>query len=170
MKILTLFGVTIISLLVYFYATGYRLNHSSSYPQGIYKLQYSQPQYKKGQLVLFCPPNNKIMKMAVERDYLQYGFCNGGFEPVIKKIAAIGGDEITFNNGVNINRVPVTHAKVLHFDKEKRMLQKLPDFTVPEQSYFMMSDYQPINSFDSRYYGSVPYENIKGLITPIFIF
>lgn len=170
MKILTLLGITIMSLLLYCYSAGYRWNHSSSYPQGIYQLHSSQPQYTKGQLVLFCPPNNDVMKIAVERDYLRYGFCNGGFEPVIKKIAAISGDKITLKNGIYINKVPVTHARLLPFDKENRVLQKLPDFTVPDQSYFMMSDYQPINSFDSRYYGSVPHENIKGLITPVFIF
>ncbi|PJN43940.1 conjugal transfer protein TraF, partial (plasmid) [Vibrio parahaemolyticus] len=37
------------------YATGYRLNLTPSYPLGLYQLSKTN-QYQQGDLVVFCPP------------------------------------------------------------------------------------------------------------------
>ncbi len=86
--------IVIITLILFFsifslYLLGYRFNHSTSYPFGIYQLTGQQAHYKKGELILFCPPNSPILHTALERHYLNAGTCDGGFEPVIKKSSAL---------------------------------------------------------------------------------
>ena len=153
------------------YNLGYRWNHSTSYPKGIYQLTVKNKYYQKGQLVLFCPPNNSALQLALKRKYLRNGMCNGGFEPVIKKIYGIENDKISFKNSIiTINSLHIPDTKILAYDIHNRPLPKLNNFTVPKKFYFLLSDHQPKISFDSRYYGAVPIENIKGIIIPIYLF
>lgn len=170
-KSISIIGLIFISLILILYLSGYRYNHSTSYPKGIYQLTKQQISYEKGQLVLFCPPNNATLQLALKRQYLRYGMCKGGFEPVIKKVFGTTDDIISFNNGVvNINSLPIENTTVLAHDSIGRYLPQLTDLVVPNKSYFLLSDYKPKVSFDSRYYGSVPIDNIKGLVIPIYIF
>ncbi|KAB1511995.1 conjugative transfer signal peptidase TraF [Photobacterium damselae] len=170
-KSISIIGLIFISLIFILYLLGYRYNHSTSYPKGIYQLTKQQISYEKGQLVLFCPPNNATLQLALNRKYLEYGICNGGFEPVIKKVFGTPDDIISFTDGViNVNYHPIKNTTVLDHDSMGRYLPHLADFVVPSNSYFLLSDHKPKVSFDSRYYGSVPIDNIKGLVIPIYIF
>ncbi|WP_167796534.1 conjugative transfer signal peptidase TraF [Photobacterium damselae] len=170
-KTISIIGLIFISLIFYLYLSGYRYNHSTSYPTGIYQLTNRPMSYKLGQLVLFCPPNNPIMQEALKRHYLRRGFCQGGFEPVIKKVFAVGGDNVSFkDNRLFINAHVIPNMIMLNKDSQGRALPKRNDEIISKNSYFLLSDHQPKISFDSRYYGSVPADNIKGVAIPIYIF
>jgi conjugative transfer signal peptidase TraF len=159
-------------LLVFFsvccvlYQAGFRLNTGVSYPTGVYQLVDS-PAYDKGDLVLFCPPDNPVMAQALARDYIKPGLCKGGFTPVIKKIMAVAGDIVTTDGFVSINSVTVPDARILWADNEDRPLSSSGTITLTDGQYFMMSDHQPAISFDSRYYGPVQAQNLIGHIKPV---
>ncbi len=166
---LTLF-TCISTTLALLYAQGYRYNISYSYPTGIYKLTHNHMDYHRGELVLFCPPHNAAMQMALERNYIKMGLCPGGFTPVIKKIMAMEGDRVSFEDQVvHINGLEVPSAMVLSEDSQGRPMPQLVPFTLPPNQLFMMSDHRPIDSFDSRYYGAVPFHHLLGHIEPVWV-
>ena len=147
---------------------GFRFNTSISYPTGLYRLTDASPAYRKGDLVLFCPPDNAVMQMALARDYIKPGTCQGGFTPVIKKVMATGGDVVTFDHQVSINARPVPQARMLPADGEGRPLPSPAPRQLAPDTYLMLSDHRPVVSFDSRYYGPVPAKNVIGHIHPVF--
>ncbi len=152
------------------YTKGYRYNASYSYPTGLYRITETHSDYQRGELVLFCPPDNEAIQMALERDYIKMGLCPGGSTPVIKKIMAMEGDRISFENHiVHINGGEVPLATVLSEDSQGRPMPQLAPFTLQENELFMMSDHRPLDSFDSRYYGSVPRYQLLGHIEPVWV-
>ena len=155
------------------YLNGYRLNTSHSYPPGLYQLSHHASQYKKGDLVLFCPPNNDAIATAIARGYLDAGRCKSGSVPIIKRIAAMAHDTVTLNGFIHVNGNTLTHTTVLTEDSEHRPLTPFTlkgqhHFTVPPGTAFMYSDYAPETSFDSRYFGLVAIRDIQGTIKPIW--
>ncbi|WP_318452331.1 conjugative transfer signal peptidase TraF [Photobacterium leiognathi] len=159
--------LTLFSLTLSCYLLGYHFNHSTSYPFGIYRLTTQQTHYTKGELILFCPPNKPILHTALERHYLNTGRCEGGFEPVIKKIFGVAGDKISFTQTININNTPVPHTRRLQKDSHDRPLPQLSNFIISPHHIFVLSDHKPVISFDSRYYGEVNINNVIGGIKPI---
>lgn len=149
------------------YQAGFRLNTGISYPTGVYRLTGATPAYHKGELVLFCPPDNAAMRLALQRNYIKPGTCQGGFTPVIKKIMATGGDTVSFDNVVRINARPVPSAVVLVMDSKGRRLPHTGVVTLHDDQYLMLSDHRPVVSFDSRYYGPVDGQKVIGHIHPI---
>ncbi|MBA2693749.1 MAG: signal peptidase I [Rubrobacter sp.] len=92
-------------------------------------------------------------------DILVFESVEGDGQDLIKRVAAVGGDEIRVQNGqLFVNGEPQT---------EPYLNQETPDAsffgpeTVPEDHVFMMGDNRA-NSADSRVFGPVPYENIEG--------
>ncbi|EIZ1552198.1 S26 family signal peptidase, partial [Vibrio parahaemolyticus] len=55
-------------------------------------------------------------------------------------------------------------------DSHHRQLPQLKAFTLTDNEFFMMSDYAPENSYDSRYFGAIPKSAIQGKTVPIFTF
>lgn len=150
------------------YQAGFRLNTGISYPTGVYRLTDATPVYHRGELVLFCPPDNAAMQVALERRYINPGRCPGGFTPVIKKIMATGGDTVSFDNVVRINARPVPSAVVLVMDSKGRPLPHRNPVALHDDQYLMLSDHRPEVSFDSRYYGPVDGQKVIGHIHPTF--
>jgi conjugative transfer signal peptidase TraF len=107
---LSVFGWGLVLLLVLSggaYLKGYRLNTSHSYPAGIYQLTPQMDNFHKGDLVLFCPPDNEVIKTAITRGYLDTGRCKSGSVPIIKRIVALPYDRVTLDKLIYINnRVP----------------------------------------------------------------
>jgi signal peptidase I len=110
---------------------------------------------------------------------------------LVKRIIAVGGDKIHLRNGrVFLNGVPQNEPYVVRngsqfpyrddfpavspygsgatSDWTQEMPRHLegPDLVIPKDSYFAMGDNRDV-SFDSRYWGFVPRENVLG--RPLFI-
>ena len=145
---------------------GIRYNQTTSYPKGFYRLMDEKPEI--GRLVLACLPPGKMADMAIERGYLPRGFCPSGTLPLIKKLAAVGGDTLRFNQqGLSVNGGPVIqNTQQLAIDPSGRQLPIVSSAMVSTNSAFLISDYNA-NSFDSRYFGEVPIENIEGVVQPL---
>ncbi|HHC6670864.1 TPA: conjugative transfer signal peptidase TraF [Vibrio parahaemolyticus] len=151
------------TMLALLYAQGYRYNISYSYPTSIYKLTHDHMDYHRGELVLFCPPHNAAMQMALKRDYIKMGLCPSGLTPVIKKIMAMEGNRISFEDQVvHINGQKMPSAMVLSEDSQGRLLPQFAPFP-------LQPNHSPIDSFDSRYYGTVPFHHLLGHIEPVWV-
>src|SRR4051794_21422092 len=73
---------------------GLRINHTQSFPLGVYWAIPKSPQV--GDLVFFRPPTAPVFDLAVERGYMR----PGGLEPyecMLKRIAAASGDVVTID-------------------------------------------------------------------------
>ncbi|MEW6723737.1 MAG: signal peptidase I [Bacillota bacterium] len=79
----------------------------------------------------------------------------------IKRIVGLPGDRVEMRQGVvYINGEPLEEPYL-----SRRPPSNFPPVVVPENSVFVLGDNRG-NSEDSRYFGAVPYELIKG---PIFL-
>lgn len=96
---------------------------------------------KRGDIVVFSPPDT----------------YHGNKSDLIKRIVAVGGDEVEVRegalwlNGVRQDEGYIKEPMQDNFEKKK----------VAPGQFFMMGDNRN-DSFDSRYWGPVPRENLKG--------
>lgn len=151
-----------LSLLFLFFGTLFQhnfvINTTESFPVGIYKKL--ERGFKKGDLVLVCPPERPIFQEALKLGLLSPGLCPGGLGYLIKQIAAAEGDFVEISEaGVIINGECLKNSqrqslRLAH--KEKRVCRKLHNEVV------LMSPHSL--SFDSRYFGTVP---VSSVITPL---
>src|SRR5882672_439753 len=83
---------------------GFRINLSASVPRGVYRLSAATP--SRGNFVAVCPPASRVFQQARSRGYLLRGPCPGDYEPLIKVLAAVGGDSIRVDrDGIRIGGV-----------------------------------------------------------------
>jgi len=96
---------------------------------------------KRGDVVVFAPPET----------------YHGNKADLIKRIVAVGGDEVEVREGalwLNGKRQHEAYVK-------EPMSGDFGRFQVPADQFFMLGDNRN-DSFDSRFWGSVPRENLKG--------
>ena len=173
LKILKIIGsLTLILTLLFIliYQLGYRVNISESYPRGIYK-SISKSTMKHGDFVMFCPKNGPLMQNALKRGYVLKGICDGGFYPLLKKVAALQGDRVEVNEYVYINGEKQTKSRLHQYDPKGNPLPRTKDnnITVPKGYMFLLSDYHEL-SFDSRYLGLIEQNTTISLMKPFYIF
>lgn len=162
-------ALTIAGASTYLYNVGYRLNVTASYPIGIYKVDDNKTIHR-GDMVLFCPPPRGEFLEGMKRGYIPAGVCPGNIAPLQKRIVALEGDMIrTTRAGVFINGQLQKKSTIYRNDHAGNPLPMFPGGVVSEGEIFVMSDYDD-RSFDSRYFGTVPAENIIGHTTPVILF
>lgn len=110
---------------------------------------------QRGDIIVFEYPEDKNESFFKRRDF-------------IKRIIGLPGDRVKMvNQVVYVNDKPYTIPQEVHKEKtlNKAMMDpRIFDFdevAVPEGHYFSMGDNRDRSS-DSRYWGYVPQENIKG--------
>ena len=170
LKIVSTITLFIILLFVLIYQLGYRVNISESYPRGIYK-SIPKTIIEHGDFIMFCPTNSSLMQNALKRGYVLKGICEGGFYPLLKKVAALEGDRVEVNKYVYINGVKQSKSKLHQYDPKGNPLPKTKDnnITIPKGYMFLLSDYHEL-SFDSRYLGLIEQNTTISIMKPFYIF
>ena len=132
-------------------------NASASAPIGLYRVTSGAPE--RGDLVLISPPKS-IAKLAAERRYLPAGV------PLIKRIAAMGGDHVCLFDGAIIINGEIA-ARLLERDHTGRPMPRWNECrTLTDDEIFLILT--PTDSFDSRYFGPVPRAQIIGRLAPLW--
>lgn len=147
---------------------GFRFNITDSYPEGLYLKTNNA--LEKGALVILCPEDTDLMRLARQRGYIESGFCPGGHGYMIKKIVATGADKVRITkHGVFINGSLLPNSTPKTSDKSGRPLPQVKggELTLDDNSVLLMSDYSP-NSFDGRYFGITAKKQIISTIRPVW--
>jgi conjugative transfer signal peptidase TraF len=143
----------------------WRYNDSTSLPLGYY-WKGDKEQAVKGSLVSFCLPR-EVASYAKARGYIGFGFCPGWAAMLLKPIAAVAGDVVEVQpEGVSINGMLVPHTPVFALDSKKRShcYQFLGTHMVPQGYVFLLAPAHE-RSFDSRYWGWLPEDQIVETLT-----
>jgi conjugative transfer signal peptidase TraF len=128
---------------------------ASSTPKGIYRRTHRA--FKRGDLVEACL-THRVAIFAASRAYIRAtGRCADNSEPVIKKIGGMPGD-----------RVFVNPTSILATDSGGRpMPMSFPGWHEITAGQVWLSG-SARNSFDSRYFSTVPINNVKAVLTPLW--
>lgn len=149
---------------------GLTLNDTPSVPTGLWRVLPLDGPLKRGQIVSICPPPVPVFAEAHTRGYLAKGRCPGGLEPMLKPVAAIGGDVVQKTpQGVTVNGALVPQSLVLATDSQGR---PLPVFgpgpaVIARDEIFLLSGMHE-RSFDSRYFGPLPVSAVEGIAIPVW--
>lgn len=140
------------------------VNMSESFPPGLYRKQRSPPH--KGDLVLFCPPDQRIFHEAIRRGWIDRGLCPSGTGYMIKRIAATEGDRIEMSDaGVFVNGAALKNSV--------RRISMGYEIALPfshnlQHSEVLLMSPHPL-SFDGRYFGIVDAGAIKTVLHPVWL-
>ncbi len=170
-RIITIFIVFVAVLLV-FPLFGLRINISDSLPIGLYKTVNKSPQ--KGDIVIFCLTNNPA-NIAVSRQYIPTTWLNSkcphDAQPLMKPIVAMYGDIISISSrGVAVNNTYIEKSKPLIKDGRNR---PMPTINITRKlgknEFIAVTTFNPY-SWDSRYYGAIPTDNILSVVRPLWTY
>jgi len=148
---------------------GTRVNVTSSFPPGIYWVVDKVPE--RGDLVMFCPPRREVFDLAHERGYLQSGTCPGGYMRMLKRLAAVAGDEVLIvPEGISVNGQLQARSQSLQQDPSGRRMPhpRFGQFQLAAGEALLLSDYSRY-SFDSRYFGAVPMTQVEEVLRPLMV-
>lgn len=142
-----------------------RINLSPSLPRGLYLT--ADEELRRDALALVCLPP-EVAEPGLRRGYLKPGTCPGGAAPVLKWLAAAGGDRVaTTPSGVYVNgsRLPFSTPAL-----EDRSGRRLPPMLLRprtlESEYWLHAP--RLDSWDSRYYGPVPAATVLTTLRPLW--
>ncbi len=113
------------------------------------RLVYQLIRLDRGDIIVFEPPGAAVSLTGDDSDFL-------------KRVVGLPGDELAIHGTetwVNDLQYPEPYVNGEWSGDH--------DVRVPIDEYFVMGDNRP-NSFDSRYWGSVPADNIKGRAVAIY--
>jgi len=153
-------------------AEGFRLNTTASMPVGVWRVTPLIPaQVKRGGIVTVCLPDLPVVHQGVARGYIHAGSCPSGLEPVVKPIAAIGGDVVSVGrSGISVNGSAVHGTAQLARDAGGRALHSVSAgvYTV-EPGHVWLLALRNRRSFDSRYFGGIPVSSIQAAARPLWV-
>lgn len=144
---------------------GIIINTSPSMPPGIYVKKFTP--VKRGDIVAACL-DIRHTQLGLQHHYLKSGFACNGAEPVIKKIIAIPGDAVQLTDQyIQVNQKFYFYPTFYH-DSRGTPLEIFPRGNYPAQNdYWLLGTNNP-RSWDSRYWGPVPSEQIIENLYPLF--
>ncbi len=147
---------------------GLRINMTPSYPRGLWRIETLDRPVAIGDRIFICPPDTDEFERAFRRGYIRRGLCPGGLSPLIKTVAAVGGERIDVTEQVSIGGRPLPGSDVRHADAAGRPLPNFAGGIVPSGDLYLHSDHA--GSYDSRYFGTVPATGLLGLARPVLTF
>lgn len=164
-------GALLSGTLVIAWLCGIRVNDTASMPQGLWRVRAADAPLRRGDIVTVCLPDTKMIRLAAARGYLPAGLCGGGYEPVVKPVAAIPGDRVAVTpRGIAVDGRPVPHTVQLTKDSAGRPLYgvALGVYVVRPGRMWLLSGHDR-RSFDSRYFGPVPMANVRDVARPLWV-
>ncbi|MBO7072625.1 MAG: conjugative transfer signal peptidase TraF, partial [Acetobacter sp.] len=122
-----------------------------------------------GSYVLLCPENKEPFITAQKRDYIGAGYCPGGLGYMFKRVAALPNDIITTTaNGMYINGKLYPNSKPFKHDALNRVLPIWHAHqTRLKTGEVVLMTQGDQNSFDARYFGPLPQQQIVSVVQPI---
>lgn len=147
---------------------GLLVNTSPSVPLGFYWLSNATP--LRGDYVAACPPPSPLFEWARATGRLSMGRCPGGFAPLLKVLAADGGDSVRVDaDGVRVNDVHWPSSAPLREDASGQPLPRLAGFhtTLRAGEVLLMSEHCALG-FDGRYFGPLPTSAVTASAVPLF--
>ena len=116
--------------------------------------------------ILFCL-DKEIAKLTADRHYVTAGNCAFQSAPIGKKVVAAQGDLVKIDgDGIEINGVLLTYSKPSEYDNLQRRMPVFSMHRYLDNDEFIVASAKN-NSYDSRYFGIVKGEQIKGVIETI---
>jgi conjugative transfer signal peptidase TraF len=109
-----------------------------------------------------------VFERAFRRRYIRRGRCAGGLSPLIKTVAAVGGQRIDVAARVSVDGRVLPGSDVRRRDAAGRPLSPFAGGVVPAGTLFLHSDFA--GSYDSRYFGPIPASGVLGLARPVLTF
>jgi conjugative transfer signal peptidase TraF len=142
---------------------GPRYNMSASMPRGWY--WFTPGSVKRGAVVGACLPHS-LATYALAHDILLPSThpCETGVEPIVKTVAAVGGDVVTITDaGVSINgdRWPMSAPR-----RFVERCQRNGRYVIASDQVFLLGLHP--RSWDGRVWGAVPRSSILGSWKPIY--
>lgn len=147
---------------------GLRVNLTPSEPLGLWRIISLERVATIGDMIFVCPPDTPAMRQARSRGYLRYGSCPGGIAPLIKTVAATGGQAVAVGGEVQIDGKRLAHSLVLSKDAKGRTMTPYRGGVVQPGTVYLHSDFE--GSFDSRYFGPLPLANVVGLAQKVWTY
>ena len=160
-------GLLVLASIAVIKQAGFRVNTSPSIPLGIYRTTTTP--LSVGSYVLLCPENKEPFITAQKRDYIGAGYCPGGLGYMFKRVAALPNDIITTTaNGMYINGKLYPDSKPFHHDALNRMLPIWhANQTRLKAGEVVLMTQGDKNSFDARYFGPLPQQQIVSVVRPV---
>ena len=128
-------------------------NKSDSAPIGWYKLDPEGAPVRDAMVAAFAP--QEARNLADLRDYLPSHI------PLLKSVWAVAGEEVCSSNGI----IRAPNRPDIHAAARDGLGRELPHWegcvTLEADEVFLVSTYVQ-NSYDSRYFGPVPLDNVLG--------
>lgn len=149
------FIVIVITIIISIIPKKYVVNGLSMYPTledgQIVLVKNGLDDYKHGDIVILNKPNTRMTNLNVEAQFGDYAYSE-----MVKRIVAIEGDIIEFDNGiVKVNEVVLQDYEdtfKLNFSKK-----------LQPNEFFVLGD-NSTDSYDSRFFGVVKRSDIKYLV------
>ena len=147
--------------------SGIYMNTTPSLPVGFYRI-VDEP-IVNGAYVAFCPPQNAVFDMAMNRSYINRGDCPGGYGLLLKRVFAQSGDTVFIDQaGIYVNGKHLPNSAQLTADADGHALPQYQlQAVLDDGESLLLSDLNP-QSFDARYFGLIVRDQIKQVVRPIF--
>jgi len=163
-----IFALSTVALAHIGQAVGIRPNFSASAPVGLWlDRPISSPLYR-GMMIGVCPPPTvAVVKLFSVNGTLPYGPCSEtNVALLLKPIRALPGDTVKISHGspAKVNGIALSNTIA------SESLPAWPDgeYTVQPGEVWLFSSYSE-KSFDSRYFGPVSIDLVKGEAIPLLV-
>lgn len=165
-----IFLLLLLSLTAFLFLHDIKLNLTDSMPIGFYQ-KITKRTIERGDLVSTCLPKS-VAEVGLERGYLSHGGCPGGAIPVLKKVIALPGDKVVWNQQI----VMVNGQSYFSPEQTRDHFGDSVIHWIPQsgemiaRGYWLYGANDPKESWDSRYFGAVKQGAIRGIYWPFWVF
>ncbi|HEX8805316.1 MAG TPA: conjugative transfer signal peptidase TraF, partial [Candidatus Aquilonibacter sp.] len=142
---------------------GITINTSPSMPTGVWQVAPVERPVAIGDIVVACLPKD-VAIVGLQRGYIGRGACPSGVGPILKFVAATGGDTVTIDaSGISVNGVRLPHSRTAKHDDRGRKLSSVAPGTyhLGEGQLWLWTPYS--GSWDSRYFGVIAIQDVRSI-------